>query len=613
MHRMAIVGLALCAMSVHARDPHSFANPDEVRVQSLDLELKADFKQRQLQGFVDLSLDWQDPKARHLDLDTRDLTIQRVLAKGADAGWEKTRFELAARDPVKGQRLRIQLDRPAPAVRIYYHTSPQASGLQWLTAQQTMSGAHPFLFSQSQAIHARSWVPLQDTPAVRFTYRAKIQAPKGLRVVMSADNDPLADGQGGWRFHMPLAIPSYLMAIAVGELRFQSLGPRSGVYAEPQRLAAAAHEFADTERMITAAESLYGPYRWGRYDMLVLPPSFPYGGMENPKLTFLTPTVIAGDRSLVALIAHELAHSWSGNLVTNVDWQHFWLNEGFTTYVENRIVESLYGKDVAVIQQQVDQTEMLASMREVEPQWQALVTASPGPDPDTTYTDAAYTKGAWFLRTLEERAGRARFDAFLRAWFDQHAFQSADTDTFVKFLRERLLTEVPDCMSEEELKQWLYAPGVPATARHARSERLAEVDRARARWLKGEINEAGLGGEKWATHEWLHFLNGLDEQTDVRRVAALDRAYRLAGSGNNEIAFRFFLLAIKTQYREVRPALRRFLVTVGRRKFIKPLYTELNKEADDRKWALAVYREAREKYHPVTQAAVDLALQPPKT
>src|SRR5690606_25446801 len=317
-----------------------------------------------------------------------------------------------------GSALRIDTKTAVPGVRIRYHTSPQASGLQWMTSAQTASGKQPFMFSQSQAIHARSWVPLQDTPSVRFTYTAHVTAPKALRVLMSADNAIDHAPDGDYRFTMKQPIPSYLLAISVGELDVRSTGPRTAVFAEPSVVARAASEFEDTEAMIEAAEKLYGPYRWERYDILVLPASFPFGGMENPRLTFATPTIIAGDKSLVGLIAHELAHSWSGNLVTNANAQHMWLNEGFTTYVENRIVESVYEKEVATMQLVVDDQELQTELEDLSEREQLLVTDLHGLDPDEALSGVPYDKGRWFLRFLESRYGRSTFDGFLRAYFD---------------------------------------------------------------------------------------------------------------------------------------------------------------------------------------------------
>ncbi|MES2320432.1 MAG: M1 family metallopeptidase [Pseudomonadota bacterium] len=612
MKKISFLRAATCvvlgqySMLAFALDPLSYARYDQVRTSDLHMDLKADFAKKTLSGHAELSLEWIDKAARTLDLDTRELAIGKIEALGENGAWSTVPFTLDKADEEKGQALHIALASQPRKVRIHYRTAPTASALQWLTPMQTMSGKRPFMFSQSQSIDARSWVPLQDTPAVRFTYSARIDAPKGLRVVMSADNDLKATGKGGWHFKMPQAIPSYLLAIGIGEIDARALGSRTGVYAEPKRIRAAAYEFADTEKMIDAAEALYGPYRWGRYDMLVLPPSFPYGGMENPRMTFLTPTMIAGDRSLVDLIAHELAHSWSGNLVTNASWKHAWLNEGFTTYVTTRIIESLYGVDVAAMNLQVEQEEALASLANIVPAKQVLLTR--GPDISSAdYADEtlAYPKGAWLLRTLEQRAGRAVFDPFLRGWFDGHAMQSVTTDQFVDYLRKNLLAQHPKVMSDAELDEWLYSPGIPASAPRVTSRRLAALDVAHDAWLKGTLPTAKLGTKAWHAIEWIKFMNDIDGKASVAQLKDLDQAFGLARSSNNEVAFRFYRASINAGYRGVRTPLKAFLMDVGRRRFVLPLYTGLRKHPEDKAWAVAVYKEARARYHPVTQKSVD--------
>jgi len=615
MHTRSLLRAAACAIlglhgaAAFALDPLSYANYDQVKTRALHLDLKADFAKKTLAGHAELTLDWLDKAARRLDLDTRELTISKIEAQDAGGRWTPVKYSLDKFDEEKGQALHIDLPKQAPKVRIYYRTAPTASALQWLTPAQTLSGKRPFMFSQSETINARSWAPVQDTPSVRFTYTARIQAPEGLRVVMSADNDPKATGKGGWKFNMPQPIPSYLLAIGIGELEARTLGGRTGVYAEPKRIEAAAYELADTEKMVAAAESLYGPYRWGRYDMLVLPPSFPIGGMENPRLTFLTPTMIAGDRSLVDLIAHELAHSWSGNLVTNASWKHWWLNEGFTTYVTTRILEKLYGEEVATMNLQLEQEEAIESLKEIPADKQALLARGP----DTTsanYTDEglAYPKGAWLLRTLEERAGRAVFDPFLRGWFDRHAFQSVTTGQFVTYLRTELLAKHPQVMSEAELDEWLYGPGIPASARHAKSARLDALDATTAGWLKGDTPTAQLDTKNWTALEWMKFLNDIDNKTDAAHLKELDAAFGLAKTGNNEVAFRFYRAAAHAGYRAVRPQMQAFLMSVGRKKFVVPLYVALRAQGEDRAWAENVYKAARERYHPETQVGVDKAM-----
>ncbi len=612
MFRLSLPAAALAAafaMPAWAQDPLSFARYDQVRTTDLHLDLKADFARKTLDGYAELSLNWIDKSARTLVLDTRQLKVARVQVLRPDGSWAPASFMLDKQHAKKGSALRIALQSQPEKVRIYYRTAPSASALQWMNPEQTLSGKRPFMFSQSETIDARSWAPVQDTPAVRFTYSARIDAPAGMRVVMSAEGDQHATGKGGWTFKMPQPIPAYLLAIAIGEIELRNLGPRTAVYAEPGRIDAAAYELADTEKMINAAESLYGPYRWGRYDMLVLPPSFPIGGMENPRMTFLTPTMIAGDRSLNDLIAHELAHSWSGNLVTNASWKHWWLNEGFTTYVTTRIVESLYGKEVADMNLQVEQAEAIASLKDIPPAKQALLTKDPDTNPDT-YTDEglAYPKGAWLLHTLEQRAGREVFDPFLRGWFDQHAFQSATTEEFVDYLRKNLLAKNPSLMADAELDEWLHGSGIPSTAQYVNSPRLAALDAKREAWLKGELATSLLETPNWIALEWMHFLNGIDGKANAAQMKELDEAFKLRETKNNEIGFRFLLASVHAGY-GVREPLNAFLMSVGRQKFVVPLYKALLANPNEAAWAKGVYAKARPRYHPETQGSVDKLLK----
>ena len=589
-----------------APDPHSFANHDQVRVRHLTLDLDVDFGARKLRGFAELQLEWLDPSATTLVLDTRDLRIESVLVPQAEGPWQHAPYRLDKSVPMFGQALRIRLPGRPQRVRVVYQTSPAASGLQWLPPAQTAGKVHPFMFSQSQAIHARSWVPIQDAPAVRFTYDAHIRNSAGLLARMSAANDPADQPDGVDHFAMVQPIPSYLLAIAVGDLAFRPLGERSGIYAEPSVIEAAAYEFADTEKMIEVTERLYGPYRWGRYDLLVLPPSFPFGGMENPRLTFLTPTVIAGDRSLVSLIAHELAHSWSGNLVTNVDWNHFWLNEGFTSYVENRIIEAMYGPARADMERVLSQRSLELELEDLSEIDQRLVLDLRGRDPDDGMSAIAYDKGHWLLRTLETRFGREVFDPFIRGWFDRHAFGTASSDDFVAYLRSELLDKFPGKFREDELQDWLYHGGVPGGAVAASSEAFDLVDGYRRDWLDGRTEAEALPARQWSTQEWLRFLDGLPDDLTTDRMVQLDAAFALTGTGNAEIAFGWYVKAIRTGYSEVRPQLEAFLVRIGRRKFVLPLYTELAERGGaDRAFAERVYARARPGYHSITQVSVD--------
>lgn len=588
-----------------SHDESSYAEPDKVVVKDLALDLKLDFDSKQIGGTATYTLEWKDKAAKQLVLDTRELTVEKVEAIAADGKAAPLPFVLAPADKVFGSKLSIEAPDQPSKVLITYHTAPTASGLQWLEPSMTEGKKLPFMFSQSQAIHARSWVPLQDTPSVRFTYSAHVVSRPDVMVLMSADNDPKAARDGDYTFKMPQPIPSYLLAIAAGDLVFEPISGRSGVWAEPTMVGKAAKEFEDTEKMIGAAEKLYGEYRWGRYDMLVLPPSFPFGGMENPRLTFATPTVIVGDKSLVSLVAHELAHSWSGNLVTNASWKDIWLNEGFTTYVQGRITEALYGQEMAEMEREIDQNDLLAEVKDMSPADQALALPPlTERDPDDALSQVAYVKGAWFLQFLEQRFGRATFDPFLRGWFDDHAFQSANTDQFVVYLKKNLLDKKPGAVTDAELKAWLDEPGIPAFATKARSRNFSIVDTARIAWQgSGTLPSAQITGE-WVTQEWVHFIDGLGKTLPVDKLAALDKAYHFTGTANGEIAMRWYPLAIRSGYTEANEPAAAFIERVGRRKLILPIYAELVKTPEGLAFAKAAFEKAKPGYHPITTASV---------
>ncbi|MGN7837224.1 M1 family metallopeptidase [Stenotrophomonas sp. 22385] len=588
-----------------SHDESSYAEPDKVVIKDLGLDLKLDFDSRQIGGTATYTLEWKDKAAKQLVLDTRELTIEKVEAVAADGTTAPLQFVLAAADKVFGSKLTIEAPQQPGNVRVTYHTAPTASGLQWLEPSMTEGKQLPFMFSQSQAIHARSWVPLQDTPSVRFTYSAHVASRPDVMVLMSADNDPKAARDGDYTFKMPQPIPSYLLAIAAGDLVFEPISGRSGVWAEPTMVGKAAKEFEDTEKMIGAAEKLYGEYRWGRYDMLVLPPSFPFGGMENPRLTFATPTVIVGDKSLVSLVAHELAHSWSGNLVTNSSWKDIWLNEGFTTYVQGRITEALYGQEMAEMEREIDQNDLLAEVKDMSPADQALALPPlTERDPDEALSNVAYVKGSWFLQFLEQRFGREVFDPFLRGWFDDHAFQSANTDQFVEYLKKNLLSRKPGAVTDAELKAWLDEPGIPAFATKARSRNFSIVDTARIAWQgSGKLPSAQITSE-WGTQEWVHFIDGMGKTLPVDKLAALDKAYAFTGTANGEIAMRWYPLAIRSGYLEANEAAGAFIERVGRRKLILPIYAELVKTPEGLAFAKAAFEKAKPSYHPITTASV---------
>jgi len=581
-----------------SRDYHSFSNPEQVTINHLVLDLNVDFDERVLSGSAELQFERKDPAIETLVLDTRDLTVTRVTFDGNDVP-----FILRKADSFLGAALEIALPPTSDHVIVEYATSPNASGLQWLTPAQTAGGKQPFLFSQAQAIHARSFIPLQDTPQTRVTFEATLRTPKDLLAVMSAANAPNPKRDGVYKFDMPQAVPSYLIALAVGDLEFKAMGERTGVYAEPALLDSAAAEFEDTESMLIATEQRYGPYSWDRYDLLILPPSFPFGGMENPRLSFITPTVIAGDKSLVSLIAHELAHSWSGNTVTNATWRDLWLNEGFTTYLTYRIMEIVYGNDRYKMEAVLGFQDLSADLERLEASDEILAIDLRGRDPDDVFSNIPYEKGALFLRELEQKVGRDNFDKFLTEYFKKFAFQSITTDQFIAYLQETLLAQHPEKLDAKRIKQWIFESGIPSGTSVPESDAFVEVDQARSAWLSGKLPAKTIETKGWVVHQWLYFLNNMPEKLTQDQLADLDAAFDLTSSKNNEIAHSWLLMSVNNWYEPALPRLYEYLTSIGRNKLVKPLYRALAKTEQGKALAKKAFAEARAGYHPLTVKA----------
>ena len=585
----------------YMNDPHSFSRPDEAVVKHLALDLTVDFEKKMLSGAAVLDVG-QKNNSTQLILDTRDLNIHKVsLPDGSEL-----KFSLGDAVKYLGQSLTIDLKPQTSKIVIHYSTHPDAAALQWLEPSQTAGKKLPFLFTQSQAILARTWVPIQDSPGIRFTYSATVKVPKGMLAVMSAENPTAISGDGVYHFEMKQPVPAYLLALSVGNISFKSTGSRTGVYAEPEMLDKSVHEFADMEKMVNAAEELYGPYRWGRYDLIVLPPSFPFGGMENPRLTFATPTVIAGDRSLTSLIAHELAHSWSGNLVTNATWDDFWINEGFTVYFENRIMEKLYGKDFADMNASLGLDGLKETIKDLDDRSADthLKLNLTGRDPDDGVTDVAYQKGCFFLCLLEQTVGRKKLDDWMRKYFDAHAFKSMNTETLVEIIRNDLLGNDSALLKKVNMEAWIYGPGLPANFPVVKSERFEKVAEQLKKWNDG-AKASALATKQFSTQEWLRFLGGLPEKISLERMKELDDAFGFTKSGNSEILCEWFTHCIKNNYSQANAAMENYLINIGRRKLVKPLYQAMTSTPEGMIRAKEIYKKARENYHAVTYHTID--------
>jgi leukotriene-A4 hydrolase len=582
---------------------HSYSNYEQIAITHLDLDLKISFDNKKITGKAGVQIKRLNKEANQIILDTKFIDILSV----SDNKGDNLVYKLGKFDSILGSALIIELPKTSDYFWVEYKTTDESEALQWQSPEQTYGKKHPFLFTQSQAILARTWIPLQDCPAVRFTYNATVTIDKDLLPLMSASNPREKNAKHTYSYTMPQPIPSYLMALCAGDLAYQSLGDSCGVYAEPGQLAECAKEFEDLQSMIDQASELYGAYRWGVYDVVVLPPSFPFGGMENPRLTFATPTIIAGDKSLVALIAHELAHSWSGNLVTNETWADFWLNEGFTVYFENRIMEKIYGKqyaDMLTVLGMGDLQTTLKELKQTNPGDTRLYLDLEGRSPDDGVTDIAYEKGRFFLLMVENVVGRENFDVFLNNYFKKKAFKTITTKEFIAILDEDLLSKNPEWKAKVNIDEWVYQEGLPANCPNPTS---IEFEKVTADVKGFQANGKLPNTVNYTTHHWLQFLRELPEGMSLTQMESLDKAFNLTKTGNSEIACDWFKHAIMSKYEAAYLAMESFLVRVGRRKFLTPLYSRMV-ESDQIELAKKIFGKAKPGYHAVSNNTISALL-----
>ena len=582
-------------------DPHTYSKPETAVITHMNLNLTVDFNRKKLRGSVTYQI--KHNKAAEIILDTRGLKINQVTLGEQDS---ETSFTVSSEDSIKGSSLNIPLAPLTKVIKIYYETTENSNALQWLSPQQTADKIHPFLYTQGQPILTRTWIPTQDSPGIRFTYEATIRTLPGLMAVMSAENPKQKSADGIYTFKQENPVPAYLIALATGDFQFSETGPRTGVYAEQSLLQAAASEFSDTDKMLNVAEKMYGTYDWGRYDLLVLPPSFPFGGMENPCITFATPTIIAGDKSLTTLVAHELAHSWSGNLVTNATWNDLWLNEGFTVYFERRIMEEVYGVDFTEMLNMLTYNNLktlITKMGNENPDTRLKMDLE-GRNPDDGLTRIPYDKGFFLLKSLEQLAGRKTFDAFLSQYFKDHAYQTIQTGQFIIYAQEKLLKANK---LEFDLNNWIYTTGLPSDCPVPQSDRFEKVEKqTKAFVAKNDLKK--LESKDWSAQEWIHFIKLLPRDLSAEHMDNLDKSFNLSNSRNAEIQAVWYELAIYNGYSSnVQESISDFLIKVGRRKYLSPLYNAM-KETDQYELARNIYSKARPNYHSISQQTLDQML-----
>jgi len=600
------------------RDPNTSANYDAWRTKHTTANLKVEFEQKRLRGSVILELESQTDKAsKEIILDSSYLDVASIKLNSAPSSWEMRDRIGANGSPVhvavpdgaaKGEVVKLEIDLA---------TTGDCTALQWLTPAQTSNKVAPFMFSQCQAIHARSLFPCQDTPDVKSTYTFNITSP---HVVVASGVSKGTEGSGPdtvYTFEQKVPIPSYLFALASGDIAEAKIGRCSSVATGPNELAASKWEFEDDmDKFLDAAEKIVFPYKWGEYNVLVLPPSFPYGGMENPIYTFATPTIISGDRQNIDVIAHELAHSWSGNLVTSCSWEHFWLNEGWTMYLERRILATVHGSDAhfdfSAIRGWSD-LEVAVNNYGKDHEFTKLCISHKDIDPDDAFSTVPYEKGFHFVYYLDRLVGRENFDKFIPYYFEKWSKKSLDSfefkDTFLEFFDKPEFADLKDKIASIDWEGRFYTPGLPPKPEFDTS--LADACYALAeKWKAQDFKPSPEDISTWTGNQVVVFLNAIQDfatPLTIEQSQALGKTYGLFDSKNAELKTAYYQIAMKSKDASAYPGVAELLSEVGRMKFVRPLFKSLVKV--NRDLAVATFQKNRDFYHPICRQMVEKDLE----
>lgn len=605
-------------------DDHSYANVNQVRTKHLHLDLDVNFENKTIYGVARHDLGKHN--SDNVIFDTKYLQIQKITS--GEKGKEKElEFVIGSwdKDSILGQPLIVTLKKSERYINIYYQTTTKTVALEWLEPLQTRGKIHPILYTLGSPTSTRTWIPLQDSPTNRFTYSATVKVPKELMAVMSAENQVKRNSEGIYKFSMKKPIPSYLVALSVGNYSYKRISDKCGIYSESEFLSQASDELEDLPKMMQITEKMFGPYQWGKYDLLIMPNSFPYGGTENPCLNFIHPTVLAGDKSLSLSLVKQLAHSWAGNLVTPRSWNDLWLNEGLTVYFEHRILEELEDNEYSNMLTLVKFNELKEEIKYLKKVNRLgdthLKLDLKNRNPDTGVIEVSQIKGALFFKTLETKVGRKKIDEFLVNYLNSFAFQAISTEKFIEYFKNELIDPIKLSFNIDE---WIYQPGIPKNCINVNSERLNEMQKFAREFASGiDIFEPKtifepipksrkikritkqIKRSDYSTYEWIEFIRKLPKNISPEKMAMVDAYMNFSNWGNSEVMTEWYVLSIQSGYKPALSPMEEFVSRVGRSKYLLPIYAALNETEENRQLALSIFEIAKMNYHSISISAIE--------
>ena len=591
-------------------DISSYSNFDEIIQKEVFIDVSLDFDKKQMLGTMEVKYEILSSEIPNVILDLKGpeiVSVEYVIKN--EKNEEKTMipltYEIYSENVYKdslGTPLKISLDNVKKNIPDEYNklsksktlmlcikfiTTENCTGIQFLTKEQTYTKKYPFMFTQCEAIQCRSLFPVQDSPSVKSIYKVKTSIPSPLTFLFGGiKKESYLDNKSNQNvtiFEQKIPIPSYLVAFVAGELEYGKISERCGVWTEVGLCKIACNEFKDAEKYVQIAEEYFNhPYEWEIYNLLVLPFSFPYGGMENPNLTFVTPALLAGDCSMSNVIGHEISHSWTGNLVTNKNWKNFWVNEGFTIFMERKLDSALLGEEMENLEAIVGNNELIADIKllGLDSEYTKLSPDFGGNDPDDGFSTVPYEKGYQFLIFIEKLIGKDNFREVMQKYIKKYRYKSVDHTAFKEVLEGLINEKLKDpkkIIDEINWDKWLYEKGIPSYKNDFSSKLLKEAEKLAEDFLQEKEDKSSVLKvfKEWHTNVKLAFLNYLldnKNKIDEKIMKNLKNELNLAEEYNSEIKYMWYLLALDKKVEEEIPNIKKFLETHGRLKYVRPVY-----------------------------------------